>query len=139
MTGTVGWAVDGSAGDADFLTVVGLDAGTVFALSSVDGAGVVTVSPVDVDKSLGVGSVRVRSGRRKKCQPKGLFQDDRVFVIIIHRPLAHQGEARWQTPKLLWGLLGGWKREGGAPSQAEVVPWSRAALVAGRGPSLLWK
>lgn len=61
MTGTVGWGVNGSAGDADFLTVVGLDAGTIFALGSVDGAGVVAVSPVDVDKGFRVGSVRVRS------------------------------------------------------------------------------
>lgn len=61
VTGTVCWGVNGSAGDADFLTVVGLDARTVFALSSVDGAGVVAVSPVDVDKGFRVGSVRVRS------------------------------------------------------------------------------
>lgn len=49
VTVTVSRAVYGRSGDTNFLAVVGLDARTVLTLSKVNGAGVVAVSPVDVD------------------------------------------------------------------------------------------
>jgi len=56
--GTVGRAVNGGADYVDFVTVVGLETGTVFTLGNVDDGVVRAVRPVDLDAGFGVRGLR---------------------------------------------------------------------------------
>lgn len=58
VAGVVAWGVDGGSCYANLLTIVGLEASSVFTLSNVDGAAIVLTGPFDVDMGLGIGGVR---------------------------------------------------------------------------------
>jgi hypothetical protein len=60
VNGTVAGRVDGGTDDAGFFTVVGLEAGTVFVLSNVNGSVLATTGLVDIDVDV---RLRVRSAR----------------------------------------------------------------------------